>query len=70
MRSFLGLSGMSQTRRRAAAYIALFVVLVAGYPIWSVIPHEGSAEAEALMEAVSTVLAFIVGVIALVRFYA
>lgn len=54
---------------RRAAYVILFVVLLVAYLTLRGSTWRGSAELHTLMESLATLLAFFVGVMALVRFY-
>ncbi len=56
------------TANRFATYIGFFVCLWAGHLILRESAWQGSAELHALMEAIATLLALCVGIIALVRF--
>jgi methyl-accepting chemotaxis protein len=55
--------------RRKATYVALSVVLCGGYLWLRTSTWTGSAELHTLMEVAATLLALLVGVMALVRFY-
>ena len=69
----VGLAGPDRSRQHATLYLILLVVLVAGAVLlrrpfvfldWATTPS-----AHTLLEAIATVLAFIIGGLALVRFY-
>ena len=55
--------------RRKATYVAVSVVLCVGYLRLRTSTWTGSAELHTLMEVAATLLALLVGVMALVRFY-
>jgi len=63
------LAGRDLGRERITVYWILFVVLVAGAFLIRDSPWQSSSALHTLMEALATVLAFIVGGLALVRFY-
>ena len=58
-----------QARRRAFAYVATFASLFLGFFVLRRFDWQGSTELHTLMEALAAMLAFIVGMMALVRFY-
>ena len=58
-----------QARGRTASYILLGVLLVVGFFLLREVAWEGSRQLHTLMELLATFLAFMVGVLALVRFY-
>lgn len=55
--------------QRKATYIGVFILLSIGYWLLRGSTWQGSTELHTLMETVATVLALVVGVLALVRFY-
>ena len=55
--------------RRKATYVAVSVVLSVGYLLLRTSSWHGSAELHTLMEVAATLLALLVGAMALVRFY-
>lgn len=57
------------TRRRAWVYVLVATVLVASTPLVRSVSWDGSAELHTLMETAATLLALVVWVMALVRFY-
>ncbi len=59
----------TQVQKRIATYIALFVALFVGYLWLREVTWQGSKQLHTLMEIVASVLAFIVGAMALVRFH-
>jgi anti-anti-sigma regulatory factor len=63
------LAGDSRARRRVGAYIGLFIALLLGYLLILQAPWQGNAQLHTLMEAVTTFVALVVGILALVRFY-
>ena len=63
------LAGRDLGRERITVHWILFLVLVAGAFLIRGSPWRGSPDLHTLMEAIATVLAFIVGGLALVRFY-
>jgi hypothetical protein len=56
-------------RRRATVYLLLALLLVAGAVVTSRLDFDGGAELHTLMEGMATVLALVIGALALVRFY-
>ena len=58
-----------KVQKRIASYVALFVILFIGYFWLREVTWEGSKQLHTLMEAIATLLAFLVGTMALVRFY-
>jgi signal transduction histidine kinase/CheY-like chemotaxis protein len=56
-------------QNRIATYIIVFIVLFFGYFLLRDVPWQGSTQLHTLMETVATLLALIVGTMALVRFY-
>jgi PAS domain S-box-containing protein len=63
------LGGTDRGRERLAIYWILVVLLTAGSVILRGAPSHSGSELHTVMESVATVLAFIVGGLALVRFY-
>jgi len=59
----------TQVQKRIATYIALFVALFVGYLWLREVTWQGSKQLHTLMEIVASVLAFLVGAMALVRFH-
>lgn len=59
----------SSVSRRQGAYIVLFGILCAGFLLLRSSPWQGTIQLHTLMEAVGMMLAFFVGVMAIVRFY-
>lgn len=58
-----------KVQKRIASYIALFIILFIGYLWLREVTWEGNKQLHTLMEAIATLLAFMVGAMALVRFY-
>jgi len=58
-----------QARRRARTYILLGAALVVGFFVLRTTSWQGSTELHTLMESVASLLALIVGALAMVRFY-
>ncbi len=61
--------GPDRARERAVVYGILFVLLLAGSVLLRNSPYHSGPNLHTLLESVATVLAFIVGALALVRFY-
>ncbi len=55
--------------KRIVTYIILTIVLLIGYYWLREVPWKGDKQLHTLMEVVATILAFFVGVMALIRFY-
>ncbi len=64
-----GLEEADQRKERTVVLWAVFVVLLAGSVVLRGTPWRSSSGVHTLMESVATVMAFIVGALALVRFY-
>jgi signal transduction histidine kinase len=60
---------MKVQKKRIASYIALFIILFLGYLWLREVTWEGSKQLHTVMEVIATLLAFMVGSMALVRFY-
>ncbi|HEW98270.1 MAG: hypothetical protein DRR16_04860 [Candidatus Parabeggiatoa sp. nov. 3] len=60
---------LTQAQKRMVTYVALFLGLFLGYFLLQDIRWQGSQQLHTLMEIVASLLAFIIGVMALVRFY-
>jgi signal transduction histidine kinase/CheY-like chemotaxis protein len=58
-----------KVRTRVATYLALFVILFIGYLWLREVTWQGSKQLHTVMETIATLLAFLVGTMALVRFY-
>ncbi len=56
-------------QKKIAAYIGLFVVLLLGYAVLRDSEWQGSTQLHTVMEVAATLLAAVVGVMALLRFY-
>ena len=59
----------SPKNRTSLTYIVIFFALLLGYPLLRNSPWQGSTQLHSLMEVAATLLAMIIGVMALVRFY-
>ncbi len=59
-----------QTQRRITIYAVLFIVLFLSYLLMRGSTWQGSVELHTIMETVATILALMVGIIAMVNFYA
>ena len=62
-------SNQLDVRRKAIAYGGLFAGLFLGYLLMRGSTWEGSTQLHTLMELAATLLALLVGILALVRFY-
>lgn len=62
-------SNQLDVRRKAIAYGGLFAALFLGYLLMRGSTWEGSTQLHTLMELAATLLALLVGILALVRFY-
>lgn len=58
-----------KTRERVATYIAVSLALLLGYYFMPKVTWQGSTQLHTLMELAATFLAFMVGILALLRFY-
>jgi len=63
------MSNLTQAQKRIVTYVALFLGLFIGYFLLQDITWQGNQQRHTLMEIVAPMLAFMVGVMALVRFY-
>jgi PAS domain S-box-containing protein len=61
--------GADRSGERAWVYWTLFFILLAGSLLIQALPGQGSPAVHTVMEVLATVLAFVVGALALVRFY-
>ncbi|MDP6513570.1 MAG: GAF domain-containing protein [SAR202 cluster bacterium] len=68
-RNFISSLGTSVEARRILALLVVAAVLLAAYPVARVVEWAGDTQAHTIVETVSTLLALMVGVIALVRYH-
>ena len=59
----------NSVQNKIIIYILVFITLFLGYVLLREIKWQGSTQLHTLMETIATLLAFIIGIMALVRFY-